>query len=70
MNAKRLILTNDTTRVVDGPFAESKELTGGFSVMELPGMDEVIAVCRLYGEIVRGTLEIDVRPVDPSDEAH
>ena len=62
--AKRLVFTNNDLRVLDGPFAESKELLGGFAVMELDGMDEAIALCRPYAEILGGTLEIDVRVVD------
>jgi hypothetical protein len=64
--AKRLGFTNNTLRVVDGPFSESKELIGGFSVLELPSFDVVIAECRRYAEILGGTLEIDVRTlIDP-----
>jgi hypothetical protein len=63
-SAKRLMFTNNQLRVVDGPFAESKELLGGFAVMDLSGMDEAIAMCRRYAEILGGTLEIDVRLVD------
>jgi len=62
--AKRLIFKNHDLRIVDGPFSESKELIGGFSVMELADMDEAIAVCRPYAEILGGTLEIDIRVVD------
>jgi hypothetical protein len=61
---KRLAFTNNKLRVIDGPFAESKELIGGFAVMELTGMDEAIDMCRRYAEILGGTLEIDVRLVD------
>jgi len=67
--AKRLVFTNNQLRVIDGPFVESKELVGGFSIMELSGMDEAIALCRPYAEILGGTLEIDVRLVDPDDDA-
>ncbi len=38
--AKRLLFKNNDLRVVDGPFSESKELIGGFVVLELSGMDE------------------------------
>jgi hypothetical protein len=62
--AKRLVFTNNTLRTTDGPFAESKELVGGFAVLELTGMDEAIEMCRSYAEILGGTLEIDVRLVD------
>ncbi|WP_394830164.1 YciI family protein [Pendulispora rubella] len=62
--AKRLVFTNNDMRMVDGPFAESKELLGGFAVMTLSGMDEAIEVCRRYAAILGGTLEIDIRLVD------
>jgi hypothetical protein len=65
--AKRLVFTTNDLKVLDGPFAESKELLGGFSVMELSGMDEAIDVCRPYAAILGGTLEIDVRVVDLDD---
>lgn len=61
---KRLVFTDNDLVVTDGPFAESKELLGGFSVMELPDMDEAIQQSRRYAEILGGTLEIDVRLVD------
>ncbi len=63
------MFTNDKLRVVDGPFVESKELIGGFAVMELEGFDEAIAMCRRYAAILGGTLEIDVRLVDREDDA-
>jgi len=64
--AKRLVFTNNDLRVSDGPFSESKELIGGFAVLELSGMDEAIATCRRYAVILGGTLEIDIRPLaDP-----
>jgi len=62
--AKRLVFTKNELRVTDGPFVESKELIGGFAVLELSGIDEAITVCRRYAEILGGTLEMDVRLVD------
>lgn len=62
--AKRLTFTNNDLKVTDGPFIESKELIGGFSVMEMPSFDETIAMCRRYAAILGGNLEIDVRVVD------
>jgi len=66
---KRLVFTSNDLRVIDGPFTESKELLGGFAVLELSGMEEAIELCRRYAEILGGTLEIDVRLVDPDDGA-
>lgn len=68
-NAKRLFFTNNDLRVIDGPFMETKELLGGFAVMEFSDMDDAIALCRPYAEILGGTLEIDLRPIDPDADA-
>jgi hypothetical protein len=67
--ARRLIFTSNDLRVIDGPFAESKELIGGFAVMELTGIDEAIALSRRYAEILGGTLEIDIRPLAEPEPA-
>ena len=64
---KRLQFTNNDLRVLDGPFVESKELIGGFSIMELDDLDEAIALCRPYAAILGGTLEIDIRLVDDAE---
>jgi hypothetical protein len=66
---KRLIFSNNTLRVIDGPFAESKELIGGFAVLELSGIEAAVELCRPYAEILGGTLEIDVRLVGDDDPA-
>ena len=66
--AKRLVFTNSNLRIIDGPFMESKELIGGFAVMELSSMDEAVDMCRRYADILGGTLEIDVRLVDTAGE--
>jgi hypothetical protein len=69
VTAKRLTFTNNALHVTDGPFAESKELIGGFAILDLADVDEAIALCRDYAAILGGTLEIDVRIVDQSDDA-
>jgi len=66
---KRLAFRNNDLRVTDGPFSESKELIGGFAVLDLTGMDEAIDLCRRYAEILGGTLEIDIRLVAPAEAA-
>ena len=66
---KRLVFTRNEARVIDGPFLESKELIGGFAILELSGMEEAIELCRRYAEILGGTLEIDLRLVGPAEAA-
>jgi hypothetical protein len=62
--AKRLSYTNNDLHVTTGPFTESVELIGGFSVMELTSMEEAIELSKPYAAILGGTLEIDVRPIE------
>jgi len=62
------VLEQDGEAVItDGPFVESKELIGGFAVLELPNLDAAIALCKPYAAILGGTLEIDVRGNDDVD---
>jgi len=68
-NGKRLQFTNNALRVLDGPFTESKELLGGFAVMDFDTIEEVIQHCRRYAEILGGTLEVDVLEAETGDDA-
>jgi hypothetical protein len=45
---------------VDGPFAESKELIAGFSILELPARSAALAWAERYAAILHGN-EVDVR---------
>lgn len=53
-------------RWIDGPFAESKELIAGFSILNLPTKDAAIAWATRYAEILDGN-EVDVRELDRRD---
>jgi hypothetical protein len=66
---KRLVFTNHQLRMTDGPFSESKELIGGFSILQLANIDEVVELTKRYATILGGTLEIDVRPLVEPDAA-
>ena len=47
-------------RVIDGPFAESKELVAGYAIVDFPSMAEAIAWSMRFGEVVKVN-EIEVR---------
>jgi hypothetical protein len=38
----RVVVSNGKRTVVDGPYAESKELVGGFYLIDVPSVDEAI----------------------------
>lgn len=67
--AKRLVFRKNVLTATDGPFAESKELLGGFVVVDLADVDEAVAFCVPYAAILGGDLEMDVRVVDARDGA-
>lgn len=48
---------------VDGPFAESKELIAGFSVLELPSKADALAWADRYAAVL-GDNEVDVRELE------
>jgi len=52
----------DRTRI-DGPFTESKELIGGFCLMELGSLEDVLAFTDRFVDVLGGTCELDIRPV-------
>jgi hypothetical protein len=64
--AKRLTWRGGSRKIVDGPFLESKELIGGYAILELASMDECVAFCDEYAKILLSCadqLELDVRPL-------
>lgn len=48
---------------VDGPFAESKELVAGFSILELPSKEDALSWADRYAAIL-GRNEVDVRELE------
>ncbi len=48
---------------VDGPFAESKELIAGFSLLDLPSKADVVAWADRYAAILGAESEVEIREV-------
>jgi hypothetical protein len=63
---KRMTWRAGKHSVVDGPFAESKEMIGGYAILEMASMEECVAFCKTYADILlmgTDTLELDIRPL-------
>ena len=61
---KRVVVDGDgSTRVIDGPFAETKELVAGYSIWEVASMEEAVEWAKrspLRGEVeLRKILDAD-----------
>jgi hypothetical protein len=63
-SAVRSHVTGGTRRWIDGPFAESKELVAGFSILEVPSLDDAKRFTEEYAAIL-GDNEVDIREVLP-----
>ena len=47
----RVRLSSGKITVMDGPFAESKEIVGGYAIMDAKSRDEALALARRFMEI-------------------
>jgi len=69
-NGKRVRLRAGKISVVDGPFAETKEVIGGYAMLEAQSLEEAIALTERFVElhIADGwELECEVRQVFEAD---
>jgi len=60
--AKRIVFDGPSRRVIDGPFAEARELVAGFSIWEVKDMDEAVAWAKRSPNLMPGTSEMEIRP--------
>lgn len=60
--AKRIVFDGRSRTVIDGPFAESRELIAGFSIWEVKDMDEAVAWAKRSPGLGPGRSEVELRP--------
>ena len=60
--AKRIVFDGPGRTVIDGPFAEARELVAGFSIWEVKDMDEAVAWAKRSPHPISGRSEIEIRP--------
>ncbi len=64
----RVKYSGDKRTVVDGPFAEAKELIGGFTMIQVKSREEAMEWARRFPRPFDGDCEIEVRQVmEPED---
>jgi hypothetical protein len=63
---KRIRFTGSGPTVIDGPFAETKELVAGFWLLQAKSMDEVVEWIRRAP--FEGGAELEIRPVFEADD--
>ena len=60
---KRVAFDGPSRTVVDGPFAETKELVAGFWLWEVKDMDEAVAWAKRCPNPMQGPSEVEIRPL-------
>ena len=60
--AKRIVSDGARRTVIDGPFAEARELVAGFSIWEVKDMDEAVAWAKRAPNPMPGKSEMEIRP--------
>jgi hypothetical protein len=64
----RVRFSGGSRTVIDGPFAETKELVAGFWMWQVKSMDEAIAWLKRCPNPHKAEAEIEIRPVfEPAD---
>ena len=64
----RVTFSGKQRQVVDGPFAETKELVAGFWLWQVKSLDEAIAWVRRCPNPMEGESVIEIRPVFEADD--
>jgi hypothetical protein len=59
---KRVAFDGPGRTVIDGPFAQTRELVGGFWIWEVKDMDEAVAWVKRCPNPMPGPSEIEIRP--------
>ena len=60
---KRVAFDGPGRTVIDGPFAETRELVAGFWLWEVKDMDEAVAWVKRCPNPMPGPSEIEIRPL-------
>jgi hypothetical protein len=58
---KRIAFDGDSREVIDGPFAETRELVAGFWIWEVKDMDEAVEWVKRCPNPMPGPSEIEIR---------
>ena len=61
-HSKRIVSDGASRTVIDGPFAETRELVVGFSIWEVKDMDEAVAWAKRAPNLTAGRSEVEIRP--------
>jgi len=65
-DSRRITVKGGKKNVIDGPFAESKELIAGFAIVDVPTLADAEEIAQRFADCFEGEtdeLEIDIRRI-------
>jgi hypothetical protein len=62
-HGKRFASDGASLTVIDGPFAETRELIAGYAIWEVKNMEEAVAWAKRWPFPAAGRSEIEIRPL-------
>jgi hypothetical protein len=62
-HGKRIAFDAAGVTVIDGPFAEARELVAGYAIWEVKDMDEALVWAKRWPNPASGRSEIEIRPL-------
>ena len=71
-HGKRIAFDGAGVTVIDGPFAETREIIAGYALWEVKDMDEAMAWAKRWPNPASGRSEIEIRPLfewQPAEES-
>ena len=68
VHGKRIRFSGSDRSVIDGPFAETKELVSGYWIWEVRDMDEAVEWAKRCPNPMTGESEIEIRPAFELDD--
>ncbi len=64
----RVLFTGGERKVIDGPFAETKELLAGYWLWQVKSLDEAIEWVKRCPNPMSGESEIEIRPIFEAED--
>ena len=68
VEGKRIRFSGTSRTVIDGPFAEAKELVAGFWLWQVKSMEEAVEWAKRCPNPMPGDSELEIRPVFESED--
>ena len=65
---KRIRFSGESRTVVDGPFAETKELIAGFWIWKVKSMEEAVQWAKRCPNPMLGDSELEIRPIFEAED--